>query len=283
VNRLRVLNLGAGVQSTAVYLMAHAGEIPPIDCAIFADTQEEPRAVYDHLGWLESLSGALIVRIKTSRLGDDLMCGKNSTGQRFASIPAYTAEREGGNDGMVRRQCTKEYKIEPIERYIRRNLLGVMPGRRVAADIIVTQLYGISADESGRSVRIRERLKERRWIAPEFPLIDRWMTRADCVRWLARFGVPHQVPKSSCVFCPFKNNANWRHLRDTDAAGWSRAVAIDHAMRQPGVLVNRGLDQSLYLHRSCRPLDVADLGDPDPRQAHLDLSWVAECAGMCGV
>jgi hypothetical protein len=35
----RVLNLGAGVQSTALYLMYVKGEIQPqIDCAIFADT-----------------------------------------------------------------------------------------------------------------------------------------------------------------------------------------------------------------------------------------------------
>jgi len=43
---LRVLSLGAGVQSTTLALMAAHGEIEPPDCAIFADTQWEPRAVY---------------------------------------------------------------------------------------------------------------------------------------------------------------------------------------------------------------------------------------------
>ena len=37
--RLRVLSLGAGVQSTTLALMAAHGEIGPMpDCAIFADT-----------------------------------------------------------------------------------------------------------------------------------------------------------------------------------------------------------------------------------------------------
>lgn len=49
---MRILNLGAGVQSTTIFLMAHEGELPMIDYAIFADTQEEPKAVYDHLAWL---------------------------------------------------------------------------------------------------------------------------------------------------------------------------------------------------------------------------------------
>ncbi len=53
--RLRVLSLGAGVQSTALALMAAHGEIGPMpDCAIFADTGWEPKAVYEHLAWLKS-------------------------------------------------------------------------------------------------------------------------------------------------------------------------------------------------------------------------------------
>lgn len=46
---LRVLSLGAGVQSTTVLLMSLAGEIEPFDVAVFADTQAEPAEVYTHL------------------------------------------------------------------------------------------------------------------------------------------------------------------------------------------------------------------------------------------
>jgi 3'-phosphoadenosine 5'-phosphosulfate sulfotransferase (PAPS reductase)/FAD synthetase len=51
MTQLRVLSLGAGVQSTTLALMAAHGEIEPPHCAIFADTGWEPRAVYDHLDW----------------------------------------------------------------------------------------------------------------------------------------------------------------------------------------------------------------------------------------
>jgi hypothetical protein len=51
-----VLNLGAGVQSTTSYLMYLLGKIEPrIECAIFADTGEEPAAIYRHLDWLTDL------------------------------------------------------------------------------------------------------------------------------------------------------------------------------------------------------------------------------------
>jgi len=53
--KLRVLSMGAGVQSTTLALMAAHGEIGPMpDCAIFADTKAEPAAVYDQVTWLRS-------------------------------------------------------------------------------------------------------------------------------------------------------------------------------------------------------------------------------------
>ena len=73
MREVHVLNLGAGVQSTALYLMAMEKSVPAIGCAIFADTGEEPQAVYRHLAWLQSLQGPpILVRDAGSRLGDDL-------------------------------------------------------------------------------------------------------------------------------------------------------------------------------------------------------------------
>src|SRR5690606_37800588 len=49
---LKVLLLGAGVQSTTVLLMSCRGLLPKLDAAVFADTQWEPSEVYEHLEWL---------------------------------------------------------------------------------------------------------------------------------------------------------------------------------------------------------------------------------------
>ena len=35
---------------------------------------------------------------------------------------------------------------------------------------------------------------------------DLEMTRADCVAYLKEQEIPHEVPRSACVFCPFKSN-----------------------------------------------------------------------------
>lgn len=87
-----ILNLGTGGQSTALYLMFLDGEMEArLDYAAFADTQEEPESVYGHLEWLRSLGGPPILTASAGRLSYDLIHGKNSTGGRFASIPAFTS------------------------------------------------------------------------------------------------------------------------------------------------------------------------------------------------
>lgn len=151
---MTILNLGAGVQSTVFYLMGVKGELA-FNCAVFSDLGEEPAPVYRHLEWLKGLGGPAIHVLDAGRLGDDLKNGRNSTGQRFAPIPAWTAAREGENSGCVRRQCTSEYKIAPIERFIRRTLLGLEPGQRMPPGTRITQLFGISLDEAGRAYRIK--------------------------------------------------------------------------------------------------------------------------------
>lgn len=280
---LRVLNLGAGVQSTVVYLMALCGEIR-IDHAVFADTGEEPAAVYRHLKWLQGLNGPPIHVVSQGRLGDDLIRGRNSTSQRFATIPAFThSGRYEDRRGQVRRQCTSEYKIRPIERFIRRELLGLAPGQRTRKGTRITQLYGISLDEARRARRIQERMGKTPWMKPEFPLLDRFMTRTDCRNWLRSFGVPHEVPRSACVFCPYKSDAEWSELKRSDPVGWQRAVEIDEALRRDGTVCNRGLTQKLFLHSSCQPLSEVEFKPATERDRQLAISFALECAGACGV
>lgn len=273
-----VLNLGAGVQSSALYLLATDGQLQ-FDVAIFADTGEEPAAVYRHLCHLMSLGGPEIRIRSAGWLGDDLIHGRNSTGQRFASIPAFTRD-EAGKVGMVRRQCTKEYKIEVVDRTIRRELLGLKPRQRMPAGVTVYQYFGISTDEAGRAERGKKRFASVKHTIPVYPLIDRGWSRSDCVAYL-QSRLSYAVPKSSCVFCPYRTNQSWRHLKHTDPQGWRRAVEIDNALRADGSIVTRGFRQKLYLHRSCEPLEKIDLDALAPNT--LDPMTTGECQGMCGV
>ena len=88
---LRVLSLGAGVQSTTMALMCAAGEIAPPDCAIFADTHWEPKSVYEHLVWLEAILPFKVHRVSAGDIRENLAHRRNTsiTQGRYAAIPFF--------------------------------------------------------------------------------------------------------------------------------------------------------------------------------------------------
>lgn len=264
--KYKILNLGAGVQSSAIYCLMADGEIEPADFAVFSDTQDEPAWVYDQVKWLESLgAGVPIVRVSAGCIGDDLKRGiyTKNKGTRFAAIPAFTTYREGEKGGITRRQCTREYKIEPIEKWIRRELLELQPRQRIPRDVLVCQLFGFSTDEPQRAVKMRIQYDKRgdAW-ACDFPLFDDqlMMTRRDCERYMMQ-RAGFQWRSSRCVFCPLQSNHHWREIKQHDAEGFARAVEVDASLREEGTIYNRDLNEIMYVHRSHRPLSEANLDE----------------------
>jgi hypothetical protein len=262
--KLRILSLGAGVQSTTLALMAAHGDIGPMpDAAIFADTGDEPGPVYDHLRWLMSPNVLPFpVHITTAgHLSEKLLEGDDE-----ARIPFHV-----GAGGLSKRQCTRNYKLKPIRRKVR-ELLGVGP-RGYIAPGSVEMWVGISTDEA-----IRMKPSGCNFVVNRWPLLEARMSRGDCIEWMRRHGYP-TPPKSSCVFCPYRRNDQWRDLRDNDPAGWAHAVRVDAKLREPDQITRfRG---ELYAHRSCVPLDQVDLSTAEDR-GQLNL-FLNECEGMCGV
>lgn len=178
--RKRILNLGAGTQSSVLLVMADRGEIEPVELAIFSDTQAEPKEVYDHLNWLEKQVKIPIVRVSNGNLEADAIAFRRhrysedaTTGRKgYASIPLFVLN-PNGTQGIIRRQCTSEYKITPIQRYIRREILKAEDGKRAPAGIRVEQVFGISFDE-----RHRMRTPEVPWCDYDYPLVDLKLNRA---------------------------------------------------------------------------------------------------------
>lgn len=278
-----VLNLGAGVQSTTLYLKFALNHFdgavyPRPQVAIFADTQDEPHWVYEHLDWLEANFGDRlpILRPTKGSLSTHLATGQNSPGQRFASIPAFTISKKG-KKGRTRRQCSKEYKVTPIEQTIRYVVCGLGPRRPLPKDVRVIQYIGMSAEEGGRARRLQARYaKKPRWNV-EFPLIGLQWNRASCETFL-RGIVPHRVRRSACIECPYHSNQEWHEI-SKDPIEWPKVLAIDDGLRIPGRVVNRKMNQQLFLHNSCQPLRDIDF----PALIALKLAEQQEAARIRGL
>jgi len=226
----RYLSLGLGVQSTTMLLMADEGAFgPKPDVAFFADTQDEPDAVYAHLRRLQG-SNSLTIPIKTmtaGRLRDHVTRSLNTTGGRFASAPFYVRSPDGADVGKNRRQCTREFKLEPLWAAIRADL-GIAPGKRVPRGVVVETWVGITTDEVHRASASKHR-----WEHKRHPLIEAAMSRGDCIEWLRRREIPVPV-KSRCIFCPFTSNEEWRRIKADDPEQWDDAVVVDAAIRRGG-------------------------------------------------
>ena len=139
--------------------MAVHGAVGPMpDCAIFTDTGREPKAVYEHLDWL-MLPNVLpfpVIVVGTGDMPDNLLAA--GRGERWASIPAFarSVDRRGNvSIGMIRRQCTGDYKIEPIRRKVRE--LVQLTRKRSPDFAVVEQWIGISIDEVNRMKRAGRR------------------------------------------------------------------------------------------------------------------------------
>ena len=282
---IKVLSFGAGVQSTALLLMSCKGILPKLDYCVFADVGWEPESVYSHLEWCKdeaSKAGIEIHVVKQTEGGLRADVIKNMTskdGNRFASMPFFV-RHDSGDVALSLRQCTNDYKITPLSRFMRREILGLKPRQRAPKNAVIECWLGISFDEAPRAKPSRDK-----WKVHIFPFLNwgcdylkgKMWRRYQIIKWLETNYPDHKVPRSACIGCPFRDNKSWREIK-ANPEEWKDAVEFDRLIRSD----KRGkIKQDMYLHRKCIPLDQIDLRtDEEKGQNNL---WDNECEGMCGL
>ncbi len=266
---LTVISLGAGVQSSAMAIMAAKGDFPKPDCAIFADTGYEPKMVYNYLELLKKILPYPVHVVSKGNIKKDMLDSIDN-GTRFPTAPFFTQNAITGKKGMLRRQCTADYKIVPIRKKIR-ELCNIGYGKHFPKDKYVEQWIGISTDEIQRMKPARDK-----YILNRHPLIEANMSRQDCIKYLKDNDIP--LPeKSACIVCPYHNDAYWHFMKTERPSEFEDAVEFDKNIRTG----SRNVRDKLYLHRSCKPLDEVEFNKKE-NDKQLDM-FNNECEGMCGV
>ena len=267
--KLVVISLGAGVQSSTMALKAACGEFPRPDCAIFADTGYEPKSVYNYLDYLKDILPYPVHIVRKGNIKDDML-NSIDNGTRFPTAPFFTKNADTGKKGMLRRQCTNDYKIQPIRKKIR-ELCNVGYRKHFPKDQYVEQWIGISTDEIMRMKPARDK-----YILNRHPLIEAKLSRQDCINWLKekKLLLPE---KSACIVCPYHNDAYWHFMKTERVEEFADAVEFDKKIRTG----SRKIRDELFLHRSCKPLDQVEFKKED-QSKQIDM-FNNECEGMCGV
>jgi len=262
-DELNILSFGGGIQTVALAMMCAKGTIPLPDHVVFADTGWEVEGTYSYLSWfipwLEA-KGMKFHTVQHGNLRDDAL----DNSKRFAAMPLFTENDEAGPSyGMLRRQCTNEYKVQPVYQEIRK-ILGLKPYERHNTQVKLW--LGISLDEAARMKPNRVK-----WIENIYPLIKHEINRNQCIQFIKNQGW-HLPPKSACIGCPYHSDIFWKQLKANSPAEFADAVDFDHAIRKHRV----SLKNKAFLHRSLRPLEDIDF-DNQP-----DL-FDDECEGYCGL
>jgi 3'-phosphoadenosine 5'-phosphosulfate sulfotransferase (PAPS reductase)/FAD synthetase len=260
---MEILSLGAGVQSTALLLLSVEGKLPKLDYAIFADTGWEVKDVYSHLDKLEKEvaepAGIKVIKAKANgNIREDMMSADIKPN---GAIPVY-ARKPNGKLGFTPRQCTRHYKVRPVEREIRK-LMGAKEtasGRipqvpKVSMSDIPNLWIGISTDEFHRA-----KDSPKKYIKHTFPLImEMNWSRNDCIEYIESKGFGNVV-KSACVCCPFRGNNGYLEIKNNYPDEWNKLVEFDNNLRtEPKPQFVSRMNTDTYLHRSGVPLENAEL------------------------
>ena len=269
-----VMNLGCGVQSTTLLLMALEGLFERPDYIIFADTGWEPRTVYDRLEWLQNYCATKNHKIEVVSADIDIYenIQRGVEGRRWASLPVHTVATPGEprKTSMLPRRCTGDFKIIPICKFVRYNIMGLKKHGRLPKNS-VEQWFGISTDES-----IRMKFSQHPGFRWRYPLIELNLSRTDCINWLAKYYPQLPPVKSACIGCPFRNVQSWIKMKRDQPKEYQQAVDVDAAIRFiPGV---KGVS---YLSKMRIPLDEAVKKAEETTPLEEINDFMNECSGHC--
>lgn len=245
MQRTQIWSSGGGTQSSAIAALICQGELSP-DLSIIVDTEREMSTTWGYLDrWVMPAlerSGVALHRVAKSRYATvDLMRNDDIL------IPAFTTE--SGEVGKLPSYCSNEWKQRVMRRW------AVEQGVN-QADVWL----GFTIDELRRVTQPLGKWQNR------YPLIERRMTRGDCIALVKRMGWP-EPPRSSCWMCPNKSAVEWRWQKENAPADFERAVLFEREIQVR--------DEDLWLTDTGAPLNEADLSASD------DL-FAARCpSGMC--
>lgn len=260
---MKILSFGAGMQSTALALMAceNAKAVKPLyplvpvyDEVVFCDLGFEPPWVLRQVEFTRKACewAGIPFRILDAPLYRDFM--ENFGERRTISIPWWTLGDDGHKSKMPR-NCTIDYKVNLISKHVRWELLGYKKGQRLRdEDKKAHEMHmGFSAEEAHRCKESPNPM-----FVNKFPLVEMGLVRADNYAYIKDvWGLDTKA--SACCFCPFHQNYFFQYLKENLPETYEKLVGVDELLRDKNP--KPPMDSDLFISRSRKRL--ADLTPED--------------------
>lgn len=204
MNKIHIATYGGGVDSTAM-IMEIIKRGLPLDYVFFSNTGGhtsigEKAATYAYVAmfrrWLKSKGGPQIQQLSYNPEG------LFNEVWRLGTLPPIA---------FGFKTCSQKWKIEPVNRYIKKHLKGKHIVRYVAYD-------------ASESHRIKDYSSEFNDVV--YPLVEFDWDRDDCKAKIKEYGLP--IPqKSSCFFCPHMKLSEIKNLRTSEPCLFDKAIALE--------------------------------------------------------
>ena len=203
--------------------MVHSA-VPVYDAIIFCDLGAEAEWVYRQVDFVKTacgLAGIPFYILSEKNLIEDYL--KDFGSKRVVAMPFWSIG-EDGKKAKMRRNCTVDYKINVIQKFIRYNILGYKKGQRTREiDIGVHEMHlGFSYEETDRRFSSYNPL-----YVNKYPLVDMKLTRADNYGYTREeWGL--ETKASACIMCPFHRNYFYYYLKHNDKNSFEQLVKFDN-------------------------------------------------------
>ena len=228
------------------------------DFAIYSDLQCETKATEMYVDYMirfvKQKYNFDIIVVSEGNLMNDFIDYVDGNRSRASCMPLYS----GDTKAPIMRQCTGDYKIKPLRKYLQK----VRNGKKIR------QWIGISADEA-------ERMKTSsvKYVEHYYPLVENRVTIDQIKKWFEDNKIPEPM-KSSCLICPFHSLQYWQNLKKNFPIEFETACSFDDKIRQIPKMRSK-----TYLYRKCIPLRDADFS----MSPSLFPELIEECEGLCGL
>lgn len=257
---MKILSCGAGMQSTALALMSCANklltenrddgfnftfidQVPIYDAVLFCDLGLEPDWVMSQVYFIKAACewAGIPFYILKSQLYEDYMSDFGE--RRVVSIPFWSVD-EDGKKGKMMRNCTLDYKINLMQKFIRSELLGYEKGQRTKQeDLKAHEMHlGFSKEEERRCKENPHKM-----FFNKFPLCEMNLFRANNYAYIRDvWGL--ETKASACCFCPFHTNYFFKHIKDNYNHDYEKTVEFDEMLEkeQPKTKIR----SKLYISKS---------------------------------
>ena len=204
-SRKRILSFGGGVDSSAILLIHLYHENLMIDHVVFSDTGAESAETYANVRRFQQLC-------EDHDLPFSIVSKEDETITQWVTRLGIVPLMIGGSH-----VCSKKFKGDVIAKW----------AKKTYPDQEITYLIGIEPDEGHRPARFTKPKSDT--AEYEYPLVDLDETRESCIELLKSHGF--NVPKSSCVFCPFLSEGESRDARK-DPQKWDLIKLVEERFQE---------------------------------------------------